>query len=66
MNNFRAASITLTNIPKLYGGTEENHTSGGGFGFIRSGCQQNASQEIEQYLQNKKPTRCHFLFYCTS
>jgi len=34
MNTIRAASITLTNIPTLWGGTEENHASGGGFRFL--------------------------------
>jgi hypothetical protein len=34
MNTIRAASIILTNIPTFWGGTEENHASGGGFRFL--------------------------------
>jgi len=54
MNTFRAASITLTNIPKLCVGTEENHTSEGGFGFIRLRCQPNASLLVGIWLWNCK------------
>jgi len=34
MNTNRAASIILRNALKLWGGTEENHASGGSFRFL--------------------------------
>jgi hypothetical protein len=34
MNTIRAASVTLTNIPTLCEGTEENHAAEGSFRFL--------------------------------